>query len=478
VLGKEMSDATLSAEEEEIEREINLIDNEIEILQSRRDFLCHQKNILRQHRSECHQLISLEDDDEDEKGREREENETDEILSTKIQNILTDVFHFPGLRPGQYDLIKYSYLKYDIFGVMKTSGGKSLCYQLLPFLFDQSCFILVISPLIALIYDQVNYMNKILPGSAVALAGTMDRSHSYDIYREMDRIGSSGSQSDEGKSKRNSNPLKLIYATPEKIINSKLLVSHLQKAFDRNALARIVIDEAHCASQWGHDFRTDYSKLHLLRTVFPTVPMMLLTATANLTVRKDVIQMMRLGTPSSKSMKQCQDSSSQPSAPSIIRGLKVFVSDFDRPNLQFDVMRKPSNFSDCLDMVIALIMETMPQLDSQTRGGVVDRKRSSGHVIIYCFSQKDCEKVATGLSERGYIASPYHAGLDERLRQQIQENWMNGSHPHQIICATIAFGLGINVPTVRLVLHFTISKSLELYYQEVHSPFPFSSSFC
>jgi ATP-dependent DNA helicase Q1 len=459
-----MTEPHALTEEEEIEFEIDMIDNEIQILQSRREFLCHQKTLLLQHRIECQQQpISLDDDNEEEekKERETEENEEDEILSAKMQNILSEIFHFPALRPGQYDLIKYSYLNYDIFGVMKTSGGKSLCYQLLAFLFDHNCFILVVSPLIALIYDQVNYMNKILPGSAIALAGTMDRSQSSDIYRQMDQIGSISSQTG---AKRSSNPLKLIFVTPEKIINSKLLMSHLQKAFDRNALARIVIDEAHCASQWGHDFRTDYSKLHILRTVFPTVPMMLLTATANLTVRKDVIQMMRLGTPSSRPRKQSLEGFN--SSLLSIQGLKVFVSDFDRPNLQFDVLRKPSEFSECLDLIIAVIMETIPHFNSQTREAP-NMKSRSGHVIIYCFSQKDCEKVAVGLSERGYSASPYHAGLDDRLRQQIQENWMNGSRPHQIICATIAFGLGINVPTVRLVLHFTISKSLELYYQEV-----------
>ena len=189
-------------------------------------------------------------------------------------------------------------------------------------------------------------MRDICPEGVFSLIGNMDRTEQAAIYRRMS----------------SSSDLRLLYTTPEKIVKSKLLMTNLQKAYEQNRLNSIVIDEAHCASQWGHDFRPDYGKLHVLRTVFPNVPFLLLTATANSTVRTDVIEMLQLDT--------SVPSIDMSSANIGVKGLKVFVGDFDRSNLQFEVVTKPVTFSACIDRI-----KTLLPIDG------------SGNALIYCFSQ-------------------------------------------------------------------------------------------
>jgi superfamily II DNA helicase RecQ len=462
----------MEAQLHSLEDEIDLISIEIETLSLRKRELIHQRDLILQRR--IHEAASTIQEDEP------NWEEDSFPWSVALHDLSIKLFHHDHFRPGQREIINATLSGYDVFAVMKTGGGKSFCYQLpalLPTTSGGGELTVVISPLLALIRDQVSFLNQLVPGSAVTLSGAMDRAQSTQIYRLIDQLDSRQNTSTD-----KAPPLRLLYLTPEKIINSKLLMSHLQRAYERHVFTRIVIDEAHCASQWGHDFRSDYSKLHILRTVFPRVPMMLVTATANTVVRQDLIQMMRLGENSGLGgMWTSADSASR-----VVRGLKIFLNDFDRPNLRFEVQRKPSEFNECLDLIISLIKETLPDITTFTSQHVGKRKnevgeenqdqielarrRVGGHIIVYCFSQKDCEAVSRGLCERGYHARAYHAGLDERLRERIQDDWTIGTNPHQIICATIAFGLGINVPTVRLVLHFSISKSLELYYQEV-SPF-------
>lgn len=179
---------------------------------------------------------------------------------------------------------------------------------------------------------------------------------------------------------------------------------------------------------------------------------MLLTATANSAVRKDLVDMLRLGmSPFEGGAEWGQESVASSSfllRSTPIKGLKIFLGDFDRPNLKFEVRKKPSDF----DSSMSIIQACLPSF-------------GSGSAIVYCFSQKECMQVSEALSARGVLASPYHAGLAESYRESCQDAWTEGRI--QVICATIAFGLGINMPNVRVVFHYTISKSLELYYQEV-----------
>jgi ATP-dependent DNA helicase Q1 len=298
-------------------------------------------------------------------------------------------------------------------------------------------------------------MNRLRPGAACRLAGKMEHVETSTVYRAMGGTDTA-TETHRDRDRHGHGPepsrMRLLYTTPEKIVKSKILMTHLQRAYERGELNSIVVDEAHCASQWGHDFRPDYAKLHILRTVFPTVPLLLLTATANSAVRSDVTEMLQLGV---NPLALGQERPGSPSAgkgqgqgKGEIQGLKTFLGDFDRPNLAFEVWTKPPDFASCLELVRA----AMPPA-------------KAGNAIVYCFSQAECMQVSDALADTGVLAAPYHAGLADAYRDRVQDAWVGGEV--QVICATIAFGLGINMPSVRVVVHFTISKSLELYYQEV-----------
>ena len=218
--------------------------------------------------------------------------------------------------------------------------------------------------------------------------------------------------------------IKLLYVTPEKIKASQMLIDAFESLNQNGLLSRFVIDEAHCVSGWGHDFRPDYVQLKLLRQKFPGVPFMALTATATPRVRADVVQ--QLG----------------------MKNTKWFLTSFNRQNLQYEVRPKKGKASTKEDIYELIKKENWT--------------KSSG--IIYCFSRKECEDVAAELSSKGIKALAYHAGLPDMVRTQVQDKWIKDVV--HIICATIAFGMGIDKPDVRFVIHYSLPKSIEGYYQE------------
>ena len=319
-----------------------------------------------------------------------------------------------GFRPYQREVINATLSGRDCFCVMRTGGGKSLTYQLPAML--QGGITLVVSPLLSLITDQVDAMNARAPGSAAALTSSTDRSSAAAIHRAF-------------KGSDESTPLRLVYVTPERVSKSKQLLAALEHADKRGALTRFVIDEAHCCSQWGFDFRSDYGQLHVLKKVFPRVPLLALTATAPPSLAEDVQRILLINNRGEECVRI--------RAPS------------DRPNIFYECVQKPSSEQASLDALHEWI----------SANGFAGQ---SG--IIYCFSRKDCEDLAAKLRSRMISAAPYHAGLEDAEKSRVHKQWLSGRVP--IVCATVAFGLGIDKPNVRYVAHFCIPKSVEAYYQE------------
>uniref|UniRef100_A0A7N0TXR1 DNA 3'-5' helicase n=1 Tax=Kalanchoe fedtschenkoi TaxID=63787 RepID=A0A7N0TXR1_KALFE len=321
----------------------------------------------------------------------------------KIEANNKKVFGNHSFRPNQREVINATMSGCDVFVLMPTGGGKSLTYQLPALLC--SGVTLVISPLVSLIQDQIMHLLQAnIP--ATVLSSNMDWSEQQDILRELN--------SDHCR-------YKLLYVTPEKIAKSDVLLRQLERLHVREQLARIVIDEAHCVSQWGHDFRPDYQGLGILKQKFPTTPVLALTATATASVKEDVVQALGL--------KNCV----------------VFRQSFNRPNLWYYVTPKTKK---CLEDIDKFIKE--------------NHFDECG--IIYCLSRMDCEKVAEKLQEYGHKAAFYHGSMEPAQRAFTQTQWSKDEI--NIICATVAFGMGINKPDVRFVIHHSIPKSIEGYHQE------------
>lgn len=323
----------------------------------------------------------------------------------EMWKILKNVYNIRSLRTNQLEAINAAMTQHDCFILMPTGGGKSLCFQLTALMGAGASF--VISPLRSLIQDQVQRLQSMkLP--AVHLlgdTGSASTRHLNSVYQDL--------------SLRNPT-IKLVYVTPEKLSASEKLDSVMKSLYNRGLLDRIVIDEAHCVSQWGHDFRPDYKKLSVLRSKFPKVPFMALTATATPRVQKDILHQLKMTKP------------------------KWFTQTFNRPNLRFIVKPKKKVMEEILQYI-------------KTKQPV-----SSG--IVYCLSRNDCERVADSLNEAGIKAIAYHAGLSDDQRTQCQEAWINNRY--KVVCATIAFGMGIDKASVRYVIHHSMPKSLEGYYQE------------
>jgi bloom syndrome protein len=331
--------------------------------------------------------------------------------SHEVRTVLKDRFHLRGFRPNQLEAIDATLAGKDTFVLMPTGGGKSLCYQLPSIVTGGHTrgVTIVVSPLLSLMEDQVSHLHR-LNVKAFMMNGDTSKEDRAWILSQI--------------SSTNGENLEVLYITPEMINKNQTLVNALEKLHQRKRLARLVIDEAHCVSQWGHDFRPDYKELGEVRNRLPGVPLMALTATATENVKVDVMHNLKMS------------------------GCEVFLQSFNRPNLTYEVRSKGKN-----DEVLASMVETIKNSYRNQCG------------IIYCLSRATCEKVADDLSKKHRLkAHHYHAKMTSKEKSEVQAKWQAGRL--HIIVATIAFGMGIDKPDVRFVMHHSIPKSLEGYYQE------------
>lgn len=311
-----------------------------------------------------------------------------------MKDTLKKYFGYDAFRPLQQEIIERVLSGEDCVVLMPTGGGKSLCFQLPALMWDG--ITIVISPLISLMKDQVDALH--------ANGITADLINSSLTQDEIARV------MHDAKSGK----LKILYIAPE-----RLSVAGFEDFLHTLNVRLIAIDEAHCISEWGHDFRPEYRNLKMLRKKFPAIPIIALTATATEKVRVDIVKQLDLPNP------------------------HIFISSFNRQNLSYEVRPK----KDSLESILAVLSEFRDE-----------------SVIIYCFSRNDTEKIVTSLNKHGFSAAAYHAGLTTQKRKENQERFIRDEV--NIMVATIAFGMGIDKPDVRLVIHHSLPKSIEGYYQE------------
>ncbi|MDQ6685608.1 MAG: DNA helicase RecQ [Pseudomonadota bacterium] len=336
------------------------------------------------------------------------ENFGPQAAADRAERVLQQTFGYASFRGAQREIVAHTIGGGDALVLMPTGGGKSLCYQI-PAIVRHAAgrgVTIVVSPLIALMHDQVSALAE-AGVDAAFLNSTLDSGEVARIEREMmsGRIG-------------------IVYAAPERLAAPRML-AQLDSLHERGLLSLFAIDEAHCVSQWGHDFREDYLRLSVLAERYPGVPRLALTATADDLTRADIVERLHL------------------------TKARVFVSSFDRPNIRYTVAAKDEARAQLLAFI------------SDEHGG------ESG--IVYCQTRKKVDETAAWLSEHGVAALPYHAGLDSAVRQRHQDRFLRSDDTQDgglVMVATIAFGMGIDKPDVRFVAHLDLPKNIEGYYQE------------
>ena len=319
------------------------------------------------------------------------------------QQILREVFGYDAFRGPQQAIVEHVSAGGDALVLMPTGGGKSLCYQIPAIARHRAGqgLCIVVSPLIALMHDQVGALHE-AGVEAAFLNSTLASDEAWQVEQAMLR-----------------GDLTLLYAAPERVTTPRFLAL-LDALAERGKLALFAIDEAHCVSQWGHDFRPEYRTLTVLHERFPEVPRVALTATADALTRADIVERLQL------------------------ESARTFVSSFDRPNIRYTIVEK----RDSTQQLLRFIQNEHPG--------------EAG--IVYCQSRRKVEDMAQTLSDAGILALPYHAGLDSRLRQTHQDRFLR--EDGVVMVATIAFGMGIDKPDVRFVAHLDMPKNIEGYYQE------------